>query len=82
MSNNFKKRNVGYFDSTADMVAAKAGQNMVAICAGLHSPGDDQGGVFVFRRALLIADGLNIFAATGAGGTNGFWQRLPPILVN
>jgi hypothetical protein len=77
MSNNFKRRSFGYFNTVADMVAAKAGQNMVAVAAGFIAIGDGGGGIFMFRRsASLFADGINVFNATGAGGSSPFWVRV------
>lgn len=77
MSNNYNRRALGYFSTVTDMVAAKSGQNAVAVAAGLAAIGDGGGGVFLFRRSsTLVADDIDVFAATGATGSNGFWVRV------
>ncbi len=85
MLNNFDRRVLGYFETSADMVAAKAGMNQVAVCFCNTAIDDEEGGTFAFRRFTVEApspDGLNIFAATGAGGGTGFWIRIGPFLTS
>jgi len=77
MSKNFDRRGLGYYDTISQMVLRKTGQNQVAVCAGGTTLGDGGGGVFFFiRNANLVADDVDIFAATGAGGSDGFWVRV------
>lgn len=77
MSNNYNRRALGYYATLTDLIAAKSGQNAVAVVGGQTVLGDGGGGVFIFRRSnTLVADDIDVYAATGAGGTNGFWVRV------